>query len=60
MEGGYDASSTVGNQSLDSREPPQGITDSERIYQQEHAHHQLQSNQSPVEIPAAKVNNWIV
>lgn len=66
MEGGYDASSTVGNQSVDTRESFQNeISNADRIQQQQQ---QFQPNpQLPIqnqtsvdramEIPAAKVLN---
>ncbi|XP_031628115.1 pyridoxal-dependent decarboxylase domain-containing protein 1 [Contarinia nasturtii] len=61
--GGNDVSSTVGNQSLDSRDPqhPPELANSERIYQQQLSQQPIQ-NQSPVEnrpmeIPAAKVRS---
>lgn len=69
MEGGYDASSTVGNQSLETRESVQQEMPSldQQIYhqqqqQQQQQHHQLPQNQMQIqserpqmEIPAAKV-----
>lgn len=71
MESGYDASSTVGNQSVETRESAQQEMPSldEQIYHQQqqqqslqqqiqHTQNQLQiqSERPPMEIPAAKVN----
>lgn len=61
MESGYDASSTVGNQSLETRESVQQEMPSldQQIYhhqQQQQSLQQRMQNQSEMEIPAAKVN----
>lgn len=70
MEGGYDASSTVGNQSLDTRDSlQQEVTNPDRIYQQQQPQqqpqHQIQmqnqpSTDRPTEIPAAKVQKLLL
>lgn len=71
MEGGYDASSTVGNQSLDTRDSlQQEVTNPDRIYQQQQSQqqqpqHQIQmqnqpSTDRPTEIPAAKVQKLLL
>lgn len=70
MEGGYDASSTVGNQSLDTRDSlQQEVTNPDRIYQQQQSQqqpqHQIQmqnqpSTDRPTEIPAAKVQKFLL
>lgn len=63
METGYDASSTVGNQSVETRESiqPEMPGLDQQIYQQQpqHQQHALQQrmqNHCEMEIPAAKVN----
>lgn len=60
MEGGYDASDTVGNQNLDTRESlQQEVTNSNPIYHEPQQLQHHQQNQTvadrPTEIPAAKV-----
>lgn len=64
MEGGYDVSNTVENQSLDHRDSitQEEIPNADRIYQQQHSQHQIQNQSTvdrPTEIPAAKVCNSI-
>lgn len=62
MEGGVnDVSSTVGNQSLDSREPQQTqeISHSDRQISQQPILNQSTIENRSMEIPAAKVNTYI-
>lgn len=67
MESGFDASSTVGNQSLETRESIQQempSLDQQIYHQQQHQslqqHMQNQSERPPLEIPAAKVNLIVI